>query len=196
MEGELPRQRGGGRGHVMRNCRKGLLCLLLLGMLAGCGGKPQDLSPTEQVMQAMFTCPNERLFQPDLILYLDLLGDSWPQEMERVREARAENAEVWKEEIGSCFTEEGWEAFVEADYPLRYHAWSEMEEFYMNVEGVEEEQRDGQTVCTVRLRIRLSDGEEISSAVECGFQLEDTQKIREFSILDEWELQNALGMIR
>lgn len=94
------------------------IVLLVIFVLGGCSTTGKVSSPAQNVIQAMMTCPNEKLFDPEMVGAVGEGVSFTDEEKAQMQELRDEVDANWKALVGEYFSEDSFEQFHNRDYFL------------------------------------------------------------------------------
>ena len=132
-----------------------------------------------KIIDAMFNCPNEELFNPDASVSLGLGTSLTSEDIEKVETAAEKTIINWEKAVGDCFDEGYFEAFFKHGGGVKYHSLSATNQVSYEVESSElvENTDLGQLV-----KVSLKNGDK-TEEVEVHFTInEDNDLIRSVEI--------------
>lgn len=166
-----------------------IIGILLLIILILCVKKPLNLENdvgenAKKVIQAMFTGPDQNLYNKD---YMNVVGEGIDisQEKDEKAEALRFIKENWQDEVGECFSEGTLDQFIESGPALQYLIESETRKTKISIEEINLKQKEASTeVVSVTFLV----GEEKRKA-DVFFRYDSEGLIEEVRILKEDTVQ-------
>ncbi len=165
-----------------------ILFVLTVCFLSACSAreKKPDREIT-QVMEAIFTCPDSELFDPETI---SVIGVGTTADKDAA-EKKTKETEKWRKAVGDLFTEEGFQELIDSDLNVRYHRWVYMNHFVTEVDQVQVEAEDEAYRCMLDLTVIGEDGKKRKAEVTCEVTLNDG-KIQSIGEIEDgmlWKMQ-------
>lgn len=165
-----------------------ILFVLTVCFMSACSAreKKPDREIT-QVMEAIFSCPDSELFDPETINEIGI-GTTADKD---AAEKKTKETEKWKKTVGDFFTEEGFQELIDSDLNVRYHRWAYMNHFVTEVNQVQVEAGNEAYRCTVDLTVTGEDGSKQKAEITGKVTLSDgkIQSIEEIEDGMLWKMQ-------
>lgn len=161
--------------------------------LSACTDHEKQINdPAEEVLEAMFNCPNDELFHSDALTIIGFNVDTLMNRDEAL-DKKAIETEIWQKEFASYFTEEGFETFIANGTNVHYHTIAFFSKFTTEVQKIEKTQGSkNQINYTVFLTVKSPEQSEIETTVFCSVIFDEDDKIQEIEIIDDTELYGIL----
>ena len=175
--------------------RKKLFLFLLMSvfLLPACSQQADEADKdaiAQPVLEAMFTCPNEELFDPDSISTIGVGTENalGPEEIQALNESISQ---AWESKFASSFTEDGFDTFITSGNNILYHAMAAVSGSSIQVDSIETAESPGDqspSVYTLSLSVD-ADGQTQQAVVDCSVTFDDEAKISDLSITGDQSLQ-------
>ena len=156
-------------------------------ILQACTASPEKNATAESVLTAMFTCPNEELFDPASLTTIGI-GTEDKTALPATPDAKPDITEKWQEQFSSCFTEKGFASFIETGYHTKFHVLAYIAKASIDLEKTDIEEENDFSVYTLSLKVQLPEQEEKDVAVQCRAKFDNNSKIEELTVIDDSEL--------
>lgn len=161
--------------------------------LSACTDQEKPINdPAEEVLKAMFNCPNNELFHSDALTIIGLNVENVIDRNEALNK-KAIETEIWQKEFASYFTEKGFETFIANGTNVHYHTIAFISKYTTEVQKIEKTQESkNQINYTVFLKVKSIEQSEIKTTVFCSIIFDEDNKIQEIEITEDTELYGIL----